>query len=116
MNKGVLYRYAGIITILLIISLKSWGSVPLPQLSYKAVASYVMLPDTVPVKKPEEAVQKQEQPLKEITDPVIKEVPRAKKQVKPIAVPTKVVPVKVAPVKVRIIKPKIVIKKVGVRI
>lgn len=111
MNKGVLYRYAGIITILLIISLKSWGSVPLPQLSYKAVASYVMLPDTVPVQKPEEAAQKQERPLKEITDPVIKEVPRAKKQIKPISVPTKV-----APVKVRIIKPKIVIKKVGVRI
>ncbi|SFE07956.1 hypothetical protein SAMN05518672_104402 [Chitinophaga sp. CF118] len=107
MNKGA----AGIITFLLIISFKSWGSVPLPQLSYKAISSYAMLNDTIPGKKPEEVEQKQEQPLKEVTDPVIKEVPRSKKQLKPIAVPTKVLPVK-AP----IIKPKIVIKKIGVRI
>ena len=104
MNKGAFY----IITIFLFISLKSWGSVSLPQLSHKAF----LLTDTVPVKKPEETIQKQEQPVKEITDPVIKVVPRAKKQLKPIAVPPTVVPVKVPP----IIKPKIVIKKIGVRI
>jgi hypothetical protein len=98
MNKGAFY----ITTILLIISLKSWGSVPLPQL----------LTDTIPVKRPEEVVQKQDQPVKELTDPVIKEVPRAKKQLKPIAVPPTVVPVKVP----QIIKPKIVIRRIGVRI
>ena len=104
MNKGTFY----IITILLIISLKSWGSAALPQFSHKAY----LLTDTVPVKKPEEVTQKQDQPVKEVIDPVIKEVPRAKKQLKPIAVPPTVVPVKVP----RIIKPKIVIKKIGVRV
>jgi hypothetical protein len=106
MNKGILYRYSGILIILLIISLKSWGSASLPQLSYKAVA------DTIPVQKQEEATQKQDQPLKEVTDPVIKEVPKAKKQLKPIAVHTTIAPVKVQP----IIKPKIVIKKISVRV
>lgn len=99
MNKGAL------IIILLIVSLRSWGSVSLPQLSYK------VLNDSIPVKKPVETVsseQKQEQPV----ETIIKEVPKAKKQLKPIAVPPTVIPVK-PPV---IIKPKIVIKKIGIRV
>lgn len=111
MNKGALYRCVGITVILLIISLYSWGSVTLPQHPYKVESPYVALRDTVPVKKPvetETVEQKQEQPL----EPVIKEVPRSKKQVKPIAVPPAVLPVKPP----KVIKPKIVIKKIGVRV
>ncbi|SEW25239.1 hypothetical protein SAMN05428988_3615 [Chitinophaga sp. YR573] len=108
MNKGAFYRYAGIIIILLIVSLKSWGSVTLPQLNHKAASTCLALQDSIPPRKPVEAEQKQEQP---VTDAVIKEVPKAKKQIKPIAVPTTVLPVK-AP----IVKPKIVIRKIGVRI
>jgi len=109
MNKGTFYRYAGILIILLIVSLKSWGSVTLPQLNHKAASTCLALQDTIPpANKPAEAEKKQEQP---VTDAVIKEVPKAKKQLKPIAVPTTVLPVK-AP----IVKPKIVIKRIGVRI
>ncbi|GAA3938775.1 hypothetical protein GO495_11055 [Chitinophaga oryziterrae] len=109
MNKGAFYRYAGIIIILLIVSLKSWGSVTLPQLNRKAASACLSLQDTIPpANKPVEAEQKQEQP---VTDAVIKEVPKAKKQLKPIAVPPAVLPVKTP-----IVKPKIVIKRIGVRI
>lgn len=112
MNKGAFYRYAGIISILLIVSLNSRGSVTLPLLTHKAASTCLALQDTIPGKKPaEEVEQKQEQPVKEVTDAVIKEVPKSKKQIKPIAIPPAVLPVK-AP----IIKPKIVIKKIGVRI
>jgi len=111
MNKGALYRHVGITAILLIISLYSWGSVKLPQPTYKVIPVNTVPLDTIPVKKPvetETVEPKQELPV----EPVIKEVPKAKKQLKPIAVPTVVTPVK-AP---KIIKPKIVIKKIGVRV
>jgi hypothetical protein len=110
MNKGALYRYVGITIILLIISLYSWGSVSLPQHSYKVMSPSVELRDTIPVKPVETAPveQKKEPPI----EPVIKEVPRAKKQLKPIAVPPAVRPLK-SP---KVIKPKIVIKKIGVRV
>jgi hypothetical protein len=111
MNKGVLYRYVGITILLLIISLYSWGSISLPQHSYKVISPFVELRDTIPVKKPVEMApveQKKELPI----EPVIKEVPRAKKQLKPIAVPPVVRPLK-SP---KVIKPKIVIKKIGVRV
>jgi hypothetical protein len=111
MNKGALYRHVGITTILLIISLYSWGSTKLPQHTYKVVPANAAPLDTIPVKKPvetETVEQKQELPV----EPVIKEVPKAKKQLKPIAVPPVVTPVKPP----QIIKPKIVIKKIGVRV
>lgn len=111
MNKGALYRHVGITAILLIISLYSWGSVKLPQPTYKVAPAYTALLDTIPVKKPvetETVEPKQELPV----EPVIKEVPKAKKQLKPIAVPTVVTPVKPP----KIIKPKIVIKKIGIRV
>lgn len=111
MNKGALYRHVGITTILLIISLYSWGSARLPQHTYKVVPPDTAPMDTIPVKKPVEAEaveQKQELPV----GPVIKEVPKAKKQVKPIAVPSVMTPVKPP----QIIKPKIVIRKISVRV
>ena len=111
MNKGVLYRYVGITIILLIISLYSWGSVSLPQHPYKVISPSVELRDTIPVKKPVETAPVEQQ--KELpVEPIIKEVPRAKKQLKPIAVPTAVRPLKPP----KVIKPKIVIKKIGVRV
>jgi hypothetical protein len=66
--------------------------------------------DTLPKKteKPATPEQKQETPA----DPIIKEVPKARKQVKPVAVPSVVIPIK-PPV---IIKPKIVIKKIGLHV
>lgn len=111
MNKGILYRYVGITIILLFISLYSWGSVSLPQHPYKVMSLSVELRDTIPVKNPAETAPA-EQKKEPIVEPVIKEVPRAKKQLKPIAVPSTVVPVKPP----KVIKPKIVIKKIGVRV
>ncbi|PSL21488.1 hypothetical protein CLV42_12342 [Chitinophaga ginsengisoli] len=111
MNKGALYRHVGITTTLLIISLHSWGSATLPQHPYRIIPVNTVPLDTIPVKKPvetETVEQKQELPV----EPVIKEVPKSKKQLKPIAVPTVVTPVKPP----QIIKPKIVIKKIGVRV
>jgi hypothetical protein len=98
MNKG-----AFIIIVLLTVSLRSWGSVALPQLSYKA------LRDTIPAQKPVVETQTSEQ---KPVETIIKEVPKAKKQLKPIAVPPTGIPVK-PPV---IIKPKIVIKKIGLHV
>ncbi|WP_232538926.1 hypothetical protein [Chitinophaga tropicalis] len=106
MDKGILYRYTGIIIILLICHLNSWGSVSLPQ-----HPPYSVPLDSIPVKKPAE-VEKQDQPVTDAIPDVIKEVPKSKKQVKPIAVPPAVMPVKPHV----IIKPKIVIKKIGVRV
>ncbi|MFT3827671.1 MAG: hypothetical protein QM731_27375 [Chitinophagaceae bacterium] len=115
MNKGIFYHSISIISILLICSLKSWGSETLPQLDGKPVCAYRVVTDTVPGQKPPEVKKeepKQEQPVKEAVGEVIKEVPKSKKQVKPVAVSATSVPVK-PPV---IIKPKVVIKKIGVRI
>jgi len=112
MNQGALYRHVGITTILLFISLYSWGSTTLPQHPNKLVPPDAAPLDTIPVKKPvetETVEQKKEEPP---VESVIKEVPKAKKQVKPIAVPPVVTPVKPP----QIIKPKIVIKKIGVRV
>jgi len=111
MNQGALYRHVGITVILSIISLYSWGSATLPQPTYKVKPSEALPLDTIPVKKPvetETVAPTQDLPV----EPVIKEVPKAKKQVKPIAVPPVMTPVKPP----QIIKPKIVIKKIGIRV
>lgn len=106
MNKGIVCRYAGIVIVLLISYLNSWGSVSLPQHPLYSVPL-----DSIPAKKQAE-VEKQDQPVTDAAQTVIKEVPKSKKQLKPVAVPPAVMPVK-PPV---IIKPKIVIKKIGVRV
>ncbi|MCF6402546.1 hypothetical protein L3C95_11660 [Chitinophaga filiformis] len=111
MNKGAIYRHVGITAILSIISLYSWGSTTLPQPTYKVIPPDAVRMDTIPVKKPVET--ETVEPTQELpVEPVIKEVPKAKKQVKPIAVPSVITPVKTP----KIIKPKIVIKKIGVRV
>ena len=105
MNKGVFFSFIGTIFILLLSSLHSRGGISLPRPVY--------IIDSIPVATPQEQVKTttQEQPVKDLKD-VIKEVPKAKKQIKPIAVPGTVVPVKTP----QIIKPKIVIKRIGVHI
>ncbi|SHM86353.1 hypothetical protein [Chitinophaga sp. CF418] len=111
MNKGALYRHVGITVILSIISLYSWGSNTLPQPTYKVIPPDAVPLDTIPVKKPVET--ETVEPTQELpVEPVIKEVPRSKKQLKPIAVPPAVLPVKTP----KIIKPKIVIRKISVRV
>lgn len=100
-----IYRHMGISVILLVISAVSQGSDVLPRLTAE------IFQDTLPAKKTEKPAtpeQKQETPA----DPIIKEVPKARKQVKPVAVPPVVIPIK-PPV---IIKPKIVIKKIGLHV
>jgi hypothetical protein len=113
MNKWVFPRYAGITILLLISYLNGWGSVSLPQPTYGPDDPYCVAADSIPIKKQVEAGKApQDQPVPDVVQPVIKEVPKARKQIKPIAVPPAVVPVK-PPV---IIKPKIVIKKIGVHL
>ena len=67
--------------------------------------------DTVPVTRPPEVKPETpvaKNPLEEAVKPVIKTIPKSKKQLKPLALPGNL-PVKPG----KIVKPKIIIKRVG---
>ncbi len=102
MRKASLYSL--IIVFMMISSLNSWGSEPLPQLSsYSAI-------DTLPVEKGAPAQQPLPAVSETVVEPVVKAVPKSRKKMKPVPVNPKI---KVPPT--RIIKPRIVIKKINVR-
>lgn len=105
MTKMAPYRHITVTILLFITSFRSQGSDLLPRFSVD------VFQDTLPAKKTEKPAtpeSKKESPV----EPIIKEVPKARKQVKPVAIPPVVIPVK-PPV---IIKPKIIIKRPGIHI
>ena len=112
MLKTLSYGFL-LIGIFLVNSLNSWGSVSLPQLSFTGLREGRQVSfDTIPANAP--AVQDQQPPqatTETVVQPVIRQVPKSRKRVKPATVTPKV---KVPPTK--IIKPKIVIKKINVNV
>ncbi len=114
MRRAVSYGLS-LIGTMLVLCVDSWGSEPLPQLSASSQIHFAphMILDTVPV-KPATPVQG-EAPTEEVTEtavrPVVKEVPKSRKKLKPAAV---VPAVNVPPAK--IVKPKIVIRKINVKV
>jgi len=128
--KANKYCYFGVLIILMICTHEGRGSVqkPLPWfLSQSGFSWHVLNADTIPPKKQAETQKREQtdkkeeaekpvQPVKELpqTDPktgevikVIKQVPKARKQPKPVAVP-----IPQLPVKVPVIKTPKVIKKI----
>jgi len=116
MTRKRYYRCLSLSVLLTIRSLAGWGSEQLPHLPFEGKPSFTVSIDTVPPTKktvvPEETPAPS-QPVKEVIGPVIKEVPKSRKQVKPVALPTNGIPVQTP----KVIKPKVVIiKKIGLLI
>ncbi len=120
--KAFQFCYTGIFMILMICTHESQGSVvkPLPwSLPREPLVWHVLNYDTIPAKKPAEQQKKEEpmqegkiekpaQPVKDLTKKesqaieivkTIKEVPKSKKQPKPVAVQAPKVPVKIPVIK-----------------
>ena len=110
MNKNNIYRITLLICLFSIRTTKGWGSDlrSLPRLSF--TAGY-RVSDTVPPAKPADPKPAQpvpEGPVTEIVKPIIKQIPKSKKQLKPVALPGKL-PVKTPAV----VKPKVIIRRIG---
>lgn len=107
--------YYGVLTTMVLLtgSLNSWGSETLPQHFSRSFRQPVAQMDTVPVNPSGQASPQQGEPpaAAEAVQPVIKQVPKSRKKLKPAAVKPKVV---VRPTK--IIKPKVVIKKINIAV
>jgi len=101
------YPYYILFTVsLLTFNLHSWGSSKLPQLS----CNY-LLTDTIPLSAGVKTENNNEPVVKELSEPVIKKVPRSKKKLKPASIDPKV-----AAPPVKIIKPKVIIRRINVNI
>ena len=107
MKKRALYRICLIACLCMIRSLQGWGSdsTSLPRLSFEMVSM-----DTIPAVKtsPTQTEPTTEGPIDKVIKPVVKQVPKSKKQLKPVAIPGNL-PVK--PLKT--VKPKVIIRKIG---
>lgn len=113
MHKTISYGLILIVTFLAY-SINSWGSEPLPQLFYSCPrVTQLVVNDTVPSN--DAPVGQEQQPAAAnagtVVQPVVKEVPKSRKKLKPVAVNPRV---KALPTKV--VKPKIVIKKINITV
>ena len=111
MNLKPLYLKAVLFGLFLIPTHKGWGS------DHKSLPHPILImasSDTVPPVKPAEVKPAENKPanpalpVEKIIDPVIKVIPKSRKQIKPVAIPGNI-PAKTQ----KIIKPKIIIRRIG---
>lgn len=110
MVPKTLYRIFILSCLFTIRSLQGWGS-DSPSLPHLTLNAQRVFTDTLPPAKPAEvkpAPPSTKNPVDEVVKPIIKQIPKSKKQVKPVAIPGKL-PVNTQ----KIVKPKVIIRRVG---